>query len=103
MRFGNMEPKPWIYLCVDVGSAHLYGELVLAVYVKNLDASKLGPDEDDLDRILRQKNRRKEWHEFTWKQSLKLTGQCTYSGVIWPSMLYKVLDSRNGIKMQPLI
>lgn len=89
--------KGWSYLSSDPGQAYIYGDsphqddgtspVLFEVNIDALDESKLGPDDDDVRELLRDEDDDREWHELTWKESLDLSGQCTYSGIIPPSAL----------------
>jgi hypothetical protein len=81
-----------LYLAADQGHAAGYANdahrnepgpwLILAVAVAQLDRTRLGPDDVDLPVILAQRRSRKRWDECPWTESLRLSGQCTYDGII---------------------
>jgi hypothetical protein len=91
--------KPWVYLtdveAVAANYCNLYDKgtevVLLKINPKYLDITKFGPDDDDLSDILNQRRSYKRWYEISWNQSLKLTHQMTYEGVIPPAAI-KVID-----------
>lgn len=83
-----------VHLAADEADARMYGNnfgegpiVVLAVALKALDQSKLGPDREDLKDLLEQADDVRSWDEVGWLESLKLSGQCTYEGSIAPAHL----------------
>lgn len=58
--------------------------VILAIKLTALDKSLLEPDGDDLPDLLWDMgiHDRGAWKQYSWRQSLRIAGQCTYSGVI---------------------
>lgn len=82
-----------IYLSADPGHAGAYADhhgdwtgrpVMLRINVADLDHNLLGPDDVDLPDILDDR----DWRDVTWQQSLRLSGQCTYAGIIPPSVIH---------------
>ena len=84
--------KDWIYLTDDDFTASNYGNMfdqgtkvaMLEIDSRYLDENKLGPDDDDLEDILRHQKSRKHWDDLSWQESLRRCSQVTYSGIIPP-------------------
>lgn len=74
--------------------------LLLSVNSNELNLKNLGPDRDDLSDMI---PARKDWRDYSWKQSLKICGQCTYKGTIEPSKItvegYQLNGGYHKIKM----
>jgi hypothetical protein len=70
--------------------------LLLSLSSGNLDQSKLGPDREDLMDLLGQRRSRKNWRDFTWRQSIRICGQCIYDGTVQPQLLTVVGYESNG-------
>lgn len=85
------EPHAW-------GYAKHHGQtdsVMLAITVAALDASKLGPDDVDLPDML---NDPDDWQDYDWQASLRICGQCCYSGTIPPSAI-SYRDNDNWIPL----
>ncbi len=106
----------WIYLGIDRGQIATYSHvmpdgdgIVLRVDGRFLDPALLGPDDDDLTDILRQLEREDDnpwegmtWRDVSWEDSLMLTGQVTYSGVIPPEAITIAGERTIGRPRQPI-
>jgi hypothetical protein len=62
---------------------------ILAIKLAALDKSLLEPDGDDLPDMLWDMGIHDSgaWKNYTWRQSLRIAGQCSYAGVIPPSAI----------------
>jgi GNAT superfamily N-acetyltransferase len=88
--------EEWIYLAADGLHAAGYDakfqgqEVVLfSVSVDDLDGELLGPDDVDLQAVLNQEPEVAEehdgkdfWRDYDWRESLEISGQCTYGAAI---------------------
>lgn len=82
-----------LYQTAGYDAQHDGKTVILKVDIRNLDLSLLGPDDDDLQDILSQQRSPRVWQDISWSESLKLSGQCTYDGVIPPHAI-AVLQKR---------
>lgn len=86
------EAGRWIYLAADEGHAAGYAAFfpgkpvaLLEVDVTKLDPDLLGPDDMDLPDLLDQRGEDPhDWKNYDWRDSLAISGQATYDGVIPP-------------------
>lgn len=62
---------------------------ILAIKLRALDKTLLEPDGDDLPDMLWDMgiHDRGAWKHYSWRQSLRITGQCSYAGVISPAAI----------------
>lgn len=58
------------------------GYVLLTVNVADLDPQLLGADDADLEKVLADRGGRREWTQVSWRESIRLCGQCTYRGWI---------------------
>lgn len=90
---GLVNSKRAIYLALHEGDAeayasyaqHEHGEnsfVLFEVDLSKLDRSLLGPDDVDLVDLLDQQGDARDYSEVSWEESLEISGQCTYDGVI---------------------
>src|SRR5439155_17284650 len=94
-------PDPWIYLTDDEHTGWNYGNMfvvsgaynapvevaLLRIDPKHLSLRLLGPDDDDLQDVLRQEGDHRDWDDLDWHESLQKVSQCTYRGLIPPSAI----------------
>lgn len=62
-----------------------------------LSASKLGPDNYELQDYLDERDKDEYWRDFTWQQSLRLVHQVAYYGKISPKAFtrYALIDAHD--------
>jgi hypothetical protein len=95
--------KGMVYLSPDLGHVRAYagshfGEggasssVILEVDAAMLDGDLLGPDDDDLQDMLDDEGDGRDWRDVPWDESVRMTGQCTYRGVIPPRALRALPD-----------
>lgn len=82
----------YVYLSNSAAHAEGYGDhhsdwkgapVLLGMFSDQLDQSLLGPDDVDLPDLLGQR----DWRGVSWHQSLRISGQCTYAGIIPPEII----------------
>lgn len=61
--------------------------VLLRIDVSKLDEGLLGPDDMDLPDILDQRGDDRHFEDVGWLESLELSGQATYKGVIAPAAI----------------
>jgi len=89
--------RRWIYLAIDKGQSQAYDAffpdedvVLLAIDVGALDEARFGPDDQDLPDMLAQIGDEREWQDVDWLESLYLSGQATYDGLIPPNAIHVV-------------
>ena len=58
---------------------------LLKIDPKHLSIELLGPDDDDLQDVLRQQGDHRNWDDLDWREGLRKVSQCTYRGIIPPN------------------
>jgi len=92
--------KGMVYLSPDLGHVRAYAgshfggdaSVVIEVDAAMLDAGLLGPDDDDLQDMLDEEGDGRDWRDVPWDESVGMTGQCAYRGVIPPRALRALPD-----------
>lgn len=92
--------KGMVYLSPDLGHVRAYAgshfggdaSVVLEVDAAGLDIGLLGPDDDDLQDMLDEEGDERDWSDVPWDESVRMTGQCAYRGVIPPQALRALPD-----------
>ena len=97
-----------IHLACDILIAENYHEhweqsdtIIFSIEIQDLDLSKLGPDREDLMDILEQNEDERNWSDIDWKESLELSNNCTYQGIIPFDKLNieKIIENENVFKI----
>lgn len=61
--------------------------VLLAVSIADLDLGLLGPDDVDLPDLMTSASVSEDWAAVSWMESLSISGQCTYAGLVPPSVI----------------
>ena len=61
--------------------------VLLAVSIADLDLGLLGPDDVDLPDLMASVSGSEDWATVSWMESLSISGQCTYAGIVPPSVI----------------
>jgi hypothetical protein len=80
--------------------------LVLSVPLSKLDQSKLGPDDYELRDYLADRRSTREWHDHTWRESLRKTDQVAYHAAIPTDALTvhaRVYDDPSGMLRMAMV
>lgn len=72
--------------------------VLLRISSSELDPALLGPDDVDLPDLLEQEGNGRQWSDVSWVDSLRISGQCTYAGVI-PASAISFLDGTDWMPM----
>jgi hypothetical protein len=85
-----------VYFSQDLGHAIAYAghhedwegdAVLLAVSIADLDLGLLGPDDVDLPDLMASVSGSEDWATVPWMESLSISGQCTYAGIVPPDAI----------------